>query len=224
MTLCLIEIHILEAENTGVKIAEKKEAEDQMNNISFKQYRTIDLMILAVILCFAEFVTSKAASVWFPGQLYTISPTIAVVCIVMMRWSGFAAIHAVLGGLTTCMVSFDGASVGQFAIYCVGNLFMLLPLILIKILGKQKIMGSAFITVCYTVLAFLGGETGRWLVSLFVAKQKGSFLMFVATDLITLLFSIVVTLIARKVDGLFEDQKAYLIRTEAERMRARSEE
>lgn len=194
-----------------------------MNNISFKQYRAIDLVILAVILCFAEAIITKAATDWFPGH-YTLSPTIAVVCIVMMRWSGFAAIHAMLGGFTFCMASASGASASQFAIYCAGNLLMLLPLILIKILGKQKIRDSAFITVCYTVLAFFGAQTGRWLVSLFFGKQADAIIMFIATDLITLLFSIVVMLIARKVDGLFEDQKAYLIRTEAERMRARSEE
>lgn len=193
-----------------------------MNNISFGQYRAIDLGILALILVVAETITAKAANVWFPEQLFTLSPTIAVTCIVMMRWGGFAAIHAVLGGLTFCIAS-GGASAGQFVIYCVGNILMLLPLILIKTLGKQKIMNSVPITICYTVLAFLGAQVGRGLVSLFFNGAADSIIMFIATDLITLLFSVVVTLIARKVDGLFEDQKAYLIRTEAERMRERSE-
>lgn len=192
-----------------------------MNNISLKQYKAIDLGILAVILFVAETITAKAANVWFPEQLYTLSPTIAVVCIVMMRWSGFAAIHAVLGGVAFCIAS--GASTEQFAIYCAGNLLMLIPLVMIKLLGKQKIMNSIPLTICYTLLAFLGAQTGRWLVSLFFGGAADSIIMFIATDLITLLFSIVITLISRKVDGLFEDQKAYLIRTEAERLRERSE-
>lgn len=192
-----------------------------MNNISLKQYKAIDLGILAVILFVAETITAKAANVWFPEQLYTLSPTIAVVCIVMMRWSGFAAIHAVVGGAAFCIAS--GASAEQFVIYCVGNLLILIPLVMIKFLGKQKIMNSIFLTICYTVLAFLGAQVGRWLVSLFFGGTADAIVMFIATDLITLLFSIVLTLISRKVDGLFEDQKAYLIRTEAERMRERSE-
>lgn len=191
-----------------------------MNNLSLKQYKAIDLTILAIILAVAETITSKAANVWFPDQLYTLSPTIAVVCIVMMRWSGFAAIHAVVGGLAFCIAS--GASTEQFVIYCAGNLLMLLPLIMIKFLGKQKIVNSIPLTICYTLLAFLGAQIGRWLVSLFFGGAADSIIMFIAADLITLLFSIVITLIARRVDGLFEDQKAYLIRTEAERMRERT--
>lgn len=191
-----------------------------MNNLSLKQYKAIDLVILAIILAVAETITAKAANVWFPEQLYTLSPTIAVVCIVMMRWSGFAAIHAVVGGLAFCIAS--GASPNQFVIYCAGNLLTLLPLVMIKILGKQKIVGSAMLTVCYTLLAFLGAQLGRWVVSLFFGTTVDSIIMFIITDLITLLFSVVVILIARRVDGLFEDQKAYLIRTQSERMRERT--
>lgn len=191
-----------------------------MNNLSLRQYKAIDLTILAIILAVAETITSKAANVWFPDQLYTLSPTIAVVCIVMMRWSGFAAIHAVVGGLAFCIAS--GASPEQFAIYCAGNLLALLPLVMIKLLGKQKIVNSIPLTICYTCLAFLGAQTGRWIVSLFFGGAADSIIMFIVTDLITLVFSVVLILIARKVDGLFEDQKAYLIRTEAERMRERT--
>ncbi len=190
------------------------------NNISFKQYRAIDLGILALILVVAEAITAKAAGI-FTGQPFMLSPTLAVTCIVMMRWGGYAAIHAVLGGLTFCIAM--GTEPYRFVIYCAGNLFMLLPLILIKLIGKQKIAEKAWITVCYNVLAYLGAQIGRWIVSLFFGGAADGIIMFIATDLITLLFSVVVTLIARKVDGLFEDQKAYLIRTEAERMRERSE-
>ncbi len=43
-----------------------------MSNISFKQYRAIDLGILAVILFVAETITAKAANSWFPTELYKI--------------------------------------------------------------------------------------------------------------------------------------------------------
>ena len=69
-----------------------------MNNLSLKQYKAIDLAMLAVILAVFETITSLAASKWFPLQLFSLSPTITVVCIVMMRWGGWAAIHAVVGG------------------------------------------------------------------------------------------------------------------------------
>ena len=42
---------------------------------------------LAVILAVFEAITSLAASKWFPLQLFSLSPTIMVVCIVMMSTS-----------------------------------------------------------------------------------------------------------------------------------------
>lgn len=69
-----------------------------MKNISFKQYRAIDLTIWLAILSVFEYITVMAASRWFPGELYTLSQLVAVLCIVMMRWGGWAAIHAVAGG------------------------------------------------------------------------------------------------------------------------------
>ena len=87
-----------------------------MNNLSLKQYKAIDLAMLAVILAVFEAITSLAASKWFPLQLFSLSPTIAVVCIVMMRWGGWAAIHAVVGGLSFCIAT--GASPEQYAVYC----------------------------------------------------------------------------------------------------------
>ena len=84
-----------------------------MNNISFKQYRAIDLCIWVVILLIFEFVTATAAARWFPEELYTLSQTTAVLCIVMMRWGGYAVLHAVAGGAAFCLAS--GGSAEQFA-------------------------------------------------------------------------------------------------------------
>lgn len=189
-----------------------------MNNISFKQYRAIDLGILAVILFAVEALIAKAAGTWFTGQLYTLSPTIAIVCIVMMRWGGYAAIHAAAGGLAFCIAS--GASPQQFAIYCAGNCFALVSLLLIKKFGKQKIKDSVLLTILFTVTAFFGVQIGRWLVSLAFGGAVDTIIVFIMTDSLTLVFSVLVVLISRRIDGLFEDQKAYLIRTAEERRRA----
>lgn len=191
-----------------------------MNNISFKQYRAIDLGILAVILFVAETITAKAASTWFPTEFYMLSPSIAVICIVMMRWSGFAAIHAAVGGAAYCLAL--GATAQQFVIYCIGNCFALISLILIKALGKQKIKDSVWLTVIFTVLAFVGTELGRGLVGLIFGLAIDSIIAFFTTDSLSLVFAVVVVLISRRIDGMFEDQKAYLIRTESERRRAQS--
>ncbi len=188
-----------------------------MNNITFKQYRAIDLGIMALLLVIFESITTVAATKWFPGELYTFSLTIAVVCIVMMRWNGFAAIHAAAGGLAFCVVS--GANLRQFAVYCIGNCFILVALVFIKAVGKSKIMGKFYYTIIYTVIAFTGAQTGRWLVSVILGAPFDSLIDFLTMDSLSLLFAVVVVLISRRVDGLFEDQRDYLVRTESERKR-----
>lgn len=188
-----------------------------MNNITFKQYRAIDLGILALLLVVFEGITTAAAAKWFPNELYTFSITIAVVCIVMMRWNAFAAIHAIAGGAAYCVVT--GATPKQFAVYCIGNCFMLIALVFVKIVGKSKIMEKYYFTIIYTVIAFIGAQTGRWLVSVILGEPLDSYIDFLTMDSLSLLFAVVVTLIARRVDGLFEDQKDYLVRTESERKR-----
>lgn len=184
-------------------------------NLTFKQYRAIDLGIMLFLLAAAEAVITLAATVWFPYESYVLSPTIAMVCIVMMRWNGFAAVHAIAGGLALCIAS--GASGGQFAVYCIGNCFALTALILFKALGKEKIRSVPSLTVLFTVTAFCGAQIGRWLVGLLMGGSAGDIVTFFATDSLSLLFAVLTVLIARRIDGLFEDQLAYLIRTQAER-------
>ncbi len=186
-------------------------------NLSFKQYRTVDLAIWAVILCLFEALAAVAAKKWFPLQLFSLSPTITVLCIVYMRWGAFAAVHAVAGGAAFCIAS--GASAEQFVIYCVGNCLTLLALFFFKFWGKEKIRSKGLLTVIFTVAVFCLAQIGRWAVSLFFGGTLGSVIDYFVTDPISLLFAVVVVLIARNVDGLFEDQKSYLIRTQDERNR-----
>ena len=184
-------------------------------NLSFKQYRAIDLGIMLVILAVIEALIAYAAAVWFPYEFYVLSPTVAIVCIVMMRWGGFAAIHAVGGGLALCIAS--GADWNQFAVYCVGNCFALLALILLKALGKEKVRSKPLLTALFTVIAFCGAQIGRWLVGLLMGGSLGDIFTFFATDSLSLIFALVAVLISRRINGLFEDQWSYLVRTQAER-------
>ncbi|MGN0679361.1 MAG: hypothetical protein ACI4JS_06845, partial [Oscillospiraceae bacterium] len=105
------------------------------NNISFGQYKGIDLTILTILTAVAEAVVALAASKWFPNELYSLSPMVAMVCIVMMRWGPWAAIPAVVSGLAFCLAT--GASGEQYVIYCVGNCFALVALVWFKAMGKE---------------------------------------------------------------------------------------
>ncbi len=184
-------------------------------NLSLKQYRNIDLCILLAMLVGAEVLINIAARVWFPAEAYILSPMTAVVCIVMMRWGAYAAVHAVGGGLALCVVS--GASAEQYVIYCVGNCFGLLALLLFRAWEKEKIRSKIPLTVLFVVTAFCGVQLGRWAVGFAFGGGFGDIVRLVATDSLSLVFSIVTVLLARRIDGLFEDQVAYLLRTQAER-------
>ncbi len=186
-----------------------------MKPITFKQYRNIDLTILAVMLAVFETVTTFATNKWFFAQPIAISVTLTMVCIAMMRWGGYAAISAVVGGFVYCTAS--GTDLKQYAIYCIGNLLALAALLLIKLWGKEKIRNSAPRLMLFVLTAYVGQGVGRWLMSLLFGGELWTLVVYLTSDIITLLFAEIIVVLLRKVDGMIEDQKSYLLRLEEER-------
>lgn len=72
--------------------------------------------------------------------------------------------------------------------------------------------------------AFCGVQIGRWLVGLVLGGNVSDIVRLVTTDSLSLIFAVLTVLIARRIDGLFEDQVAYLLRTQAERMKEQTED
>ena len=60
-------------------------------------------------------------------------------------------------------------------------------------------------------------QIGRWLISLFFGADLRTLLVYLGTDIISLLFASVLMMLMRKTDGMIEDQKAYLFRLQRER-------
>ena len=192
-----------------------------MNNISFKQYRNIDLAIFAVLLVISEALATLATKTVFAGQPVAISTTLIFVCICLMRWSGYALIHMILGGLVFCLSS--GASPEQYVVYLLGNGFCLLALLWFRFFKKEDVRVGPWKLVFFTVSVYVLMQSGRWLMSLFFGGNVGVLVRFLTTDIISLLFAVVVMLILRKTDGMIEDQKHYLLRLEREREAERDE-
>ena len=185
-----------------------------MKQITFKEYRMVDLMLMAVLVIVFEAIATYASGKWFWGQAMNISVSLVLICIVMMRWSGFALIHAMLGGFVYCFAA--GATTEQYFIYCIGNLFSIVALLYIKVYGKEKIRTSPLKLGIYATIAYLGMAVGRCLVALFFGGSINAILVYVTTDIISLLFAVILLILLRKSDGLLEDQKAYLLRVEQE--------
>ena len=185
-----------------------------------RRYRRIDLTIFALMVILFESVAVLAARKWFPGQPFTVSVVPAVAAIVMIRWGPWAAVHALLGGAVFCCMSSGGWK--QYLFYCAGNLFSLAALPLVKAMGgEESVRGDVLRTLLYGLCVVLLMWAGRFLLALALGVSAAGAAGFFATDTVSLLFTLVILWIVRRLDGVFENQYHYLLRLQAEQEKER---
>lgn len=185
---------------------------------SVSAYRNIDLAFFAGILVLCETLILKAAGTWFRDQLYTVSICGALTAIVYMRWGIWGMLHAALGGAITCLVLGGGPE--QYLIYCGGNLLSAIVLMVRKLAGPGRIRNNALASMGFGLLTLLLMQSGRALVSLILGYGFENATGFYATDALSLVFTAVVIWVARRLDGIFEDQRSYLVRINEEERKA----
>lgn len=184
--------------------------------MTFKQYRNVDIAIFAVLTAVFETVATYATSKWFPGQPMAISITPALILIVMYRWGALSAVVAAVGGVTFCVAS--SAAIGNYVAYCLGNMLALVSLFYFKLFGsKDAVRQSFFKTLLFASTSYVAMAVGRWVFSLPFGAAFADLVGFLTSDILSLLFAVIILWIFRGVDGLIEDQKAYLFRLERER-------
>ncbi len=169
------------------------------------------------MLALCEFAIIAAANWWFPGVQFSASLAAAVTSIVYMRWGAWGAFHAVEAGVVFCY--FSGGTKEQFVIYCAGNLFSLLALILLKVKGKETVRTSRNLSLIFPLLVQFLMHCGRAGLGLAFGYSFGDVLQFFTTDSLSYVFTFVIIWIARRLDGVYEDQKHFLIRFQAEEKR-----
>ena len=182
--------------------------------ISFSQYRGIDLTIMAVLMVISQAAISIASVTIYADQLYVVSTVGAVTALVLMRWNGWAAVHAVLGGILVAALS--GGNAQQYLIYCVGNLFSLFSLALLKHPGKERIRQDGLAAMLFAACVQVLMQLGRGAVALVFGYSLSACLGFITTDALSILFTACVIWVCRRIEGLFEDQKKYLLRVQKE--------
>lgn len=180
---------------------------------TFGEYRAIDLTIFAVMTCVFEYVVTAAARSWFPGELYTVSVSAIITSIVYMRWGAWGAVNCVLSGLVYCL--FSDAAGEQYVIYCAGNLFSLLSLPVLFKVGKERVRTGQFLGLLFPLLVQLLMHGGRALVALLFGETPATVAGFFLEDSLSYLFTLVIAWIVRRLDGVYEDQKHYLLRLQA---------
>ena len=182
---------------------------------SLKRYRFVDLALFSIMLLVFESIIVTASLRWFPGQPYTVSLIPAIVSIVLVRWGVWAAVHALMGGILLCFL--QGASLPQYVIYGIGNLFPLLLLPLLRRWRREKgVFSDAFSALAFGLAVLLLIQAGRAVLSLFFGANPSLALGCFTTESVTDLFTLVILWIVRRLDGLLEDQNHYLQRIQQE--------
>lgn len=179
-----------------------------------KKYQGIDLMIWVILLFVFEFLTVKAGSVWFSSQPWSLSIVPALTAIVYMRWGAYGILYAFLGGIAVSFAS-DANSM-QYVIYSFGNLLSALLLLMFRTVGKAGVRDKTSLSVIFALLTALLMQTGRGIVSVILGYDAGGIIGFISTDILSTAFSVLIVLITRRLDGVFEDQISYLIRVNNE--------
>ena len=180
------------------------------HQITFRQYRAMDLFIFTILLCVCETLITLGATRWFPQEPWTLSLTPAITAIVMVRWGGFAAIPACLGAFVFCFAS--GATLPQYAIYCVGNLAALALTQFLYRLGWKRLHEQVLLAILFGLLTALLMQLGRALMALILGTPFALCGGFFTTDVLSTLFAALIVWMARNLGGMLEEQKHYLRR------------
>ena len=174
------------------------------------QYRTIDLSLFALMLMVFESVIVRAAVRWFPSEPWTVSVVPAITAIVMVRWGPWCGIHAALGGIVT-VLAMKGSGI-QFLIYGIGNLAVFAVWPLQRKWGWEILHENVLVNLLFSILTVLAMQAGRALTALITGTPPAGLPLFVTTDSITYIFTLVIVWITSRLDGILEDQKHYLER------------
>ena len=205
--------------------------------LSLQQYRNIDLFLFGLMLAIFEFIIVHFAL----GSLYTVSLAAVITAIVYMRWGWWGAIHAALAGILFCLYytisapAGQGAGLNQYISYSLGNLFSLACVPVLKKLGQERVRKSTILSLLFSLSVILLMQTGRAVVGLTLAVVhnpsapdwpvllSGAAAWFTG-DALSILFTLVVTWIVRRLDGVFEEQKHYLRRIQEEQEQGNTEQ
>lgn len=190
--------------------------------ISIQQYRATDLFVFALVLALAELFGYLAAQ-WLPSQaIYTFSFMVPIVLTVMIRWGWQSVFYAAGAGLLVCLLGASKAQGINYTCYIIGNAFIALMLLPTYLIGKDKIRskwwGSALFALGGWVSVYLGRSI-VWAIAASVAGMNAwaGFVSFAVGDMLSLIMSVVVVLVLRRLNGMFEDQISYLKRIDKEK-------
>lgn len=186
-----------------------------MNNLlkkgmSIKEYRALDLAIFTILMIVFEIVAVKAID-WF--NLIYISLFITISLLSIMRWNIWGVVPIIAGSVTYSIM--NGFDYKNYIISIIGSLFLLL-LNLWFLIGKKKFKEPIYV-ILFVFSGFFILELGRTVVATILGYPfLSNLITLLLTDAINALMSLIIILITSKQNGLFEDQKEYILRIQKE--------
>ena len=187
--------------------------------ISIGQYRLTDLFLFAVILIVAELLAFYAPKLFPNNADFTFSLMVPIVLLVMMRWGWPGAFYAVGDGLLVCLLNMGNEDFNNslFGVYIIGNACIALLLLMTKFMGKERIAGKWYFSALFVVLGWLAVFFGRACTGACFGLGFVTVMQSQLWDLLSLAVALALILLLRRLDGMFEDQKHYLLRLEKEK-------
>ena len=189
--------------------------------ISIRQYKYTDLFFFALVLGLSELLVFLSFEFWFKNTLdkFYINFMLAIVLTVIMRWGWVGGIYAVADGVVQCAI--QGGNWQAYLSYIIGTACIMSVLILTKLVGKERIRSKWYLTLAYIALAWVSVNLGVTCMSAIFGE---SFLVALTTSfglgvygVFPLFAAVAVIMFLRRLDGMFEDQKHYLLRQDKER-------
>lgn len=183
----------------------------------------MDLCIFAGILLIAE-LTVHFAAIWLPDEaIFTFSFMLIIVLVCMVRWGWPSVFYALGSAVMYCAL--NKGALTSYLVYGIGNCFVMLMLLPLKFIGTQKIVSRWWSSLLFVLGGWLCVYFGRatvWTICYAVQPVPGvaassGFINFAASDLLSLAMSVVIALVLRRFDGMFENQKDFLDRVDKER-------
>ena len=188
--------------------------------ISVKQYRTTDLFIFAAIVIIFDLLVHFVPML-FPSEIiFSFCLTVPITLLVMIRWGWYSVFFAIGDALLLTVI--NNPSVWQsYLCYGVGNASLMLMLIAVKLLGKKRIASTWYFTLLFVVCGWVLQNLTLTVMNAicgypFVTHLSLNF-GFGITGMLSLGMGLVISLVLRKLDGMYEDQIEYLKRLKGER-------
>lgn len=188
--------------------------------ISVKQYRATDLFIFALILIIFDLLVHYTPMLFSGEAIFSFCLTVPITLLIMIRW-GWCSVFFAVGDAVLLTVINNPSMWQSYLCYGVGNASLMLLLLATKFIGKKRITSKWYFTALFFIC---GWVVQNMTISVMNAICGFSFVSclglnfgFGITGALSLAMGLVITMVMRRLDGMYEDQIEYLKRIKGER-------